>query len=165
MIKIGKIVNCHGHKGELKIFPLTDNLKRFKGLKEAYLEKANGQYELVNLVSTREHKGNVLVVLEHINDMNAAEKLKNLYVCVKKEDAVKLPKNHYFIYELIGLDVVEDDQVIGQISEVLQTGSNDVYVVKNNEGLIYMPALKSVVHNIDLDNKKMTVTLPDGLLD
>ena len=165
MIRVGKIINCHGHKGELKLMPLTDDNNRFRHLKEAYLELPAHRYELVHIKSTREHKGHILMTLDEIADMNAAEKLKNIYLCVKKEDAVDLPEDHYFLYQIIGLEVYENGQYLGKITEVLQTGSNDVYVVSHEDRAFYMPALKAVVKEIDLEQGKMAVQLPEGLLD
>ena len=119
MIRIGKIINCHGVKGELVVLPLTDNMRRFKKLKKALLELPGGRYNEVAVVSAREHKGNVLLLLEGIDDRNQAERLKNVYLCVRPEDAVK-PKGSYFIFEIIGLDVYEGDTCYGKIINVLQ---------------------------------------------
>lgn len=165
MVRVGKIVNCHGHKGELKVVPLTDDLKRFDDLKEVYLELGNNRYDLVHIGGVRTHKNNILMTLDEVKDMNQAEKIKNIYLCVKDEDVVDLPKDHYFLYEIKGLTVVEDGVTLGKIVDILQTGSNDVYVVKNVDREFYLPALKSVVLGIDLAEKIMTVSLPAGLLD
>ena len=88
MIRVGKIINCHGVKGELVVLPLTDNIRRYKKLKSALLEMPGGRYNEVTVTSAREHKGNVLVTLEGIDDRNQAERLKNVYLCVRPEDAV-----------------------------------------------------------------------------
>lgn len=104
MIRIGKITNCHGVKGELVLQPLTDDNRRFKKLKQALLELPGGRYEDVTVVSVREHKENILLTLAGITDRNQAERLKNIYLCVRPEDAVK-PKGSYFIYEIVGLQV------------------------------------------------------------
>lgn len=165
MLRIGKIINSHGHKGELKILPLTDDVSRFKKLKEVYLELDDEHYKLLHPVMAREHKNSVLLTIEEVTDMTMAEQLKNYYLCVERKDAIKLPKDHYFIYEIIGLEVIENGVSLGRIKEVLQTGGNDVYVVQTNERDFYLPALKSVVQSIDLDKQQMIVALPDGLLD
>lgn len=165
MLRIGKIINCHGHKGELKVMPLTDDPSRFKKLKEVYLEHPSGRYELAHPTAAREHKNVVLLMLQEVPDMNTAEQLKNFYLCVERENAIKLPKDHYFIYEIVGLEVVEDGVVLGKVKEVLQTGGNDVYVVAGGAKEFCLPALKSVVKAIDLESGQMTVALPKGLLD
>ena len=144
---------------------MTDDVSRFKKLKEVYLELDDEHYKLLHPVMAREHKNSVLLTIEEVTDMTMAEQLKNYYLCVDRKDAIKLPKDHYFIYEIIGLEVIENGVSLGRIKEVLQTGGNDVYVVQTNERDFYLPALKSVVQSIDLDKQQMIVALPDGLLD
>ena len=166
MISIGLVSNCHGVNGEIKVTPLTDDINRFKKLKKFYLEKANGAYEELNCISARIHQDYVLLGAAEITDRNQAEKIKGRYICVKPEDAIKLPEGRYFIFQLEGLTVIEDGKIIGTLSEVLQPGANDVYVVKTPKGEeIYLPAIKSVVLDVDLEKKEMQVKIPEGLLD
>lgn len=164
MIRVGKIINCHGVKGELTVLPLTDDIRRFKKLKHALLEQSRGQYTEVTVTAAREHKGNILITLEGLDDRTAAERLKNVYLCVCPEDAVK-PKNAYFIFEIIGLDVYQGDTCYGKVINVLQNSSTDLYEVKGEGESFYLPALKSVVQNINLEEGRMDVIIPDGLLD
>ena len=164
MIRVGKIINCHGVKGELVVLPLTDSIRRFKKLKSALLEMPGGRYNDVTVLTAREHKGNVLITLEGINDRNAAERLKNVYLCVRPEQAVK-PKDAFFIFEIIGLDVYEGDTHYGKVINVLQNSSTDLYEVKGEGESFYLPALKSVVQSISLEEGRMEVIIPDGLLD
>ena len=163
-IRVGKIINCHGVKGELVLQPLTDNNRRFRKLKKALLELPGGRYEEVEVLSAREHKDNILITLKGIEDRSQAERLKNMYLCVTPEDAVK-PKGAYFLYEIVGLDVYQGDVCYGKIKAVVQNSSVDLYEVDGDFGEFYLPALKSVVKNIDLDQKRMDVEIPDGLLD
>lgn len=164
MIRVGKIINCHGVKGELVVLPLTDSIRRFKKLKSALLEMPGGSYNDVTVLTAREHKGNVLITLEGIDDRNAAERLKNVYLCVRPEQAVK-PKDAFFIFEIIGLDVYEGDKHYGKVINVLQNSSTDLYEVKGEGESFYLPALKSVVQSISLEEGRMEVIIPDGLLD
>ena len=164
MIRVGKIINCHGVKGELVVLPLTDSIRRFKKLKSALLEMPGGRYNDVTVLTAREHKGNVLITLEGIDDRNAAERLKNVYLCVRPEQAVK-PKDAFFIFEIIGLDVYEGDKHYGKVINVLQNSSTDLYEVKGEGDSFYLPALKSVVQSISLEEGRMEVIIPDGLLD
>ena len=164
MIRVGKIINCHGVKGELVVLPLTDSIRRFKKLKSALLEMPGGRYNDVTVLTAREHKGNVLITLEGIDDRNAAERLKNVYLCVRPEQAVK-PKDAFFIFEIIGLDVYEGDKHYGTVINVLQNSSTDLYEVKGEGESFYLPALKSVVQSISLEEGRMEVIIPDGLLD
>ena len=164
MIRVGKIINCHGVKGELVVLPLTDSIRRFKKLKSALLEMPGGRYNDVTVLTAREHKGNVLITLEGIDDRNAAERLKNVYLCVRPEQAVK-PKDAFFIFEIIGLDVYEGDKHYGKVINVLQNSSTDLYEVKGEGESFYLPALKSVVQSLSLEEGRMEVIIPDGLLD
>ena len=164
MIRVGKIINCHGVKGDLVVLPLTDSIRRFKKLKSALLEMPGGRYNDVTVLTAREHKGNVLITLEGIDDRNAAERLKNVYLCVRPEQAVK-PKDAFFIFEIIGLDVYEGDKHYGKVINVLQNSSTDLYEVKGEGESFYLPALKSVVQSISLEEGRMEVIIPDGLLD
>ena len=164
MIRVGKIINCHGVKGELVVLPLTDSIRRFKKLKSALLEMPGGRYNDVTVLTAREHKGNVLITLEGIDDRNAAERLKNVYLCVRPEQAVK-PKDAFFIFEIIGLDVYEGDKHYGKVINVLQNSSTDLYEVKGEGESFYLPALKSVVQSISLEEGRMEVIIPEGLLD
>lgn len=166
MIRIGLVSNCHGINGEMKITPLTDDINRFKKLKKFYWEKSNGSYQELNCVAARTHQDYVLLRAEEITDRNQAEKIKGHYICVHQDDAIKLPEGRYFIFQLEGLTVIEDGKIIGTLSEVLQPGANDVYVVKTPESEeIYLPAIKSVVLDVDLEKGEMQVKIPDGLLD
>ena len=162
-IRIGKIINCHGIKGELVLYPLTDDNRRFRKLKHAMLELPGGRYQDVEVLTTREHKGNILITLGGIEDRTQAERLKNVFLCVKPEDAVK-PKGSFFIFELIGLEVYQDDVCYGKVTDVLQNSSTDLYEV-TGEQVFYLPALKEFVKNIDPEQGRMDVIIPDGLLD
>lgn len=164
MIRIGKIINCHGVKGELVVLPLTDDTRRFKKLKQVLLELSGGRYEEVAVQSARPHKENILLTLENVADRSQAERLKNIYLCVRPEDAVK-PKGSYFIYEIVGLDVYQNGECYGTITAVQQNSSTDLYEVTQGDRVFYLPALKAVVKNIDLEQGRMEVEIPAGLLD
>jgi 16S rRNA processing protein RimM len=167
-LEIGEIVNTHGVKGELKVIPLTDNPERYNYLTWVYIDK-NGLLERFDIESARIAKGNVLLKLKGIDNSDAAVKLKGLYLKVNRENAVKLPEGSYFICDLVGCEVI--DIVAGKLgilADVLKTGSNDVYVVSNetNSGKeILIPALKEIVIDISTVDKKITISLPKGLLD
>ena len=163
-IRIGRIVNCHGVKGEVVVLPLTDDNRRFHKLKKVLLELPGGRYRELAVQGAREHIGNILLTLENVSDRNQAETLKNLYLCVNEEDAVK-PKGSYFIYEIVGLAVYEGDICYGKVTAVLQNSSTDLYEVTGETGVFYLPALKSVVKQIDLEAQRMDVEIPKGLLD
>lgn len=165
-LKIGQIVNTVGLKGFVRVVPYTDDNKRFELLESVYLVDKK-HYKKYDIEDVKYQKNLVLLKFRNINDINSAEELKNLYIEIDRKDAVKLPENTYFIVDLIGLDVVNVDNnaLLGKIEDVFSTKSNDVYVVKNDEGKqILIPAIKSVVKNVDLENKKVTVKLIEGLI-
>jgi 16S rRNA processing protein RimM len=163
---IGQLVNTHGVKGEMKATVLTDDPGRFKMLKWVYIDK-NGTLEKYNIESVKFFKQFVILKFESINDIDAAQKLKGLYLKVDRAHAIKLPKNSYFITDLIGLQVYDENNILlGILQDIIQTGSNDVYIVRSGDGKeILIPALKSVVREIKIEEGKILVTLPEGLLD
>ena len=159
LVAIGKIVAPHGVRGDVRIMPLTDFPERFRKLKEVLL--ANGTSLAIDGV--KYHKQFVLLKFRGLDSMNAVEHLKNQILHVQEKDLVKLPEGQYYQYQIIGLAVYnEEDELIGTITDILETGSNDVYVAESaGQKPIMIPALKEVVKNIDLSNKKMIVKLQE----
>ena len=160
-IEIGKIVNTYGIKGQLKIVPYTDNIKRFEKLKKIYINEKEYLIENVKYI-----KNIVILKLQGINTIEQTEEYRNLYMYIDRKDAIKLPKDTYFIRDLIGIEVYTNDgEKLGIIDDIFKTGSNDVYVVRNSLGKqILLPAISSVIEKIDLENKKVTVNLIKGLI-
>lgn len=164
LLQIGVITSTHGIKGEVKVFPTTDDSKRFKRLRECYIEfknemipaKASGCKFLKNMV---------ILKFEGINDINDVEKYKQCKLFVDREHAVSLEKDEYFIADLIGLDVLkEDGALLGVLTEIIPTGANDVYVVTNADKREYLlPAIKECILSIDMDDRRMTVRLMKGM--
>lgn len=164
-LEIGQIVNSYGLKGQMKVVPFTDNIQRFSKLKTIYIE-IEKQLKEFKIEEVKYHKNNILIKLENINDINVAEKYKNCYIKIDRKDAVKLPEDTYFIVDLIGIEVFTQENVLlGKIIDVFPTGSNDVYVVKDELGKqILLPAISEVIKNVDIPNKKMIVNLIKGLV-
>lgn len=164
-LEIGQIVNTNGLKGILKVKPLTDDITRFEDLEAVYIEKAK---ELIkyNIQEVKYNKNMVLLKLEGIDDISEAEKYKNCYIKINREDALKLEENSYFVVDIIGLEVyTEEEELLGKVIEVFSTGSNDVYTIKNSEGKeILLPAISEVIKNVDIPNKKIVVHLMEGLI-
>lgn len=165
-LEIGKIINTHGVRGEVKVIPLTDNIERFNDLEWVFIDRS-GNLEKHNVLSVKYIRDLVILKLEGINNMNEAETLKGLFLLVDRENAVKLPENTYFICDIKGCEVFEENgNTLGIVEDVLQTGSNDVYVVKGHDGKeILIPALKSVVMKVLIEEKKIFVKIPEGLID
>lgn len=164
-MEIGQIVNTYGIKGFVKVVPFTDNLSRFGDLKAVYLETKKG-LETFEIEEVRYSKNTVLLKLKGIDDINIAEKYKNCYVKIDRKNAVELPEDTYFIVDLLNCEVyTEENEILGSIIEVYPTGSNDVYVVKNEQGKqILLPAISQVIKQVDIENKKIIVHLLDGLI-
>ena len=167
MFTVGKIVNTHGIKGELKIVPTTDDPKRFKKLKEVYVERK--ELKKYNIEAVRFHKDFVLLKLEGVDDMTAAELFKGSVVKIDRKDSLPLKKDEYYISDLYDLEVYteEDARYLGIIVDIIYTGSNDVYVVKNEttQKELLLPAIKQVIKEVDVAAGKMTVHLLEGLED
>ncbi|HPL98588.1 MAG TPA: ribosome maturation factor RimM [Bacillota bacterium] len=163
-LSIGQIINTHGLRGAVKVYPLTDDISRFEKLKEVYVEENDGivkyKVESVKFLSST-----VSVKLKGVDSEEAANKLRGSYIKVDRKSAVKLPKDTYFICDLIDLEVYDEKGLLlGTVKDVLQTGSNDVYVIQSSGKDILIPALKDIVKKIDLENKKILVEMPEGLI-
>lgn len=164
-LEIGQIVNTSGLDGTIKINAFTDNIKRFDKLKTIYVD-FKGEVKEYSILSVRYNKNQVLLNLKDIDSIEKAEKLRGLFVKIDKKDAVKLPKNSYFIADLLDSEVyTEDGVLLGKIADIFPTGSNDVYVVKDELGKqILLPATQEVIKDIDIKEKKVTVKLLEGLV-
>lgn len=165
LLEIGQIVNSYGIKGFLKVVPFTDDITRFEDLKSIYIEK-NKSLEEKFIQEVKYQKNLVLLKLEGIDDINQALEYKDCYLKINRKDAVELPEDSYFIVDLIGLEVFTEEGIaLGNLVDVFPTGSNDVYVVKNDDGKqILLPAIGEVIRHVDIPNKKMVVTLIEGLV-
>ena len=164
-IEIGQIVNTNGLKGVVKVNPFTDDISKFEDLKYVYIQLKN-ELKKVKIEQVRYNKNQVLLKLEGIDSIEEAEKYINFYLKTEKESQEDLGEDTYYIVDLIGLDVYSDkNEYLGKIEDVFPTGSNDVYVVKDNLGKqILIPAIADVVKEVDLKNKKMTINLIPGLI-
>ena len=165
-LEIGKIVNTHGIRGEVKVVPWTDYPEFFEEIEWVYVKVGNDLKKL-HIESIKYQKNNVILKIKEISSIEEAEKYKNIILLIDREMAGELPEGTYYICDLIGLDVqTEEGQNLGKIDDVLSTGSNDVYIVKNSDGKeLLIPALKDVLKKVDLDNNLMVVKLPEGLID
>ena len=164
-IEIGQIVNTNGLKGVVKVNPFTDDISKFEELKYVYIQ-LKSELKKVKIEQVRYNKNQVLLKLEGIDSIEEAEKYRNFYLKTEKESQEDLGEDTYYIVDLIGLDVYTDkNEYLGKIEDVFPTGSNDVYVVKDNLGKqILIPAIADVVKKVDLNNGKMIINLIPGLL-
>ena len=164
-LEIGQIVNTNGLKGTLKVKPLTDDITRFEDLETIYIQKHKDLVEF-RIQEIKYNKNMVLLKLEGIDDITEAEKYKNFYIKINREDAVELEDDSYFIVDIIGCEVyTESQELLGKVIDVFPTGSNDVYTVKNSEGKeILLPAIEDVIKDVDIKNKKIIIHLLEGLI-
>ncbi|MGE5473111.1 MAG: ribosome maturation factor RimM [Ignavibacteriales bacterium] len=164
-LEIGKIINTHGVKGELKVLPLTDDARRFDKLESLFIDQ-KGELKKYDIEYVRYHKGFVLLKVKGIESMEQADLLRNHVLKIHRKDAVRLPEGSYFICDIIGMQVNDiSGRKLGLLQDVLKTGSNDVYIVKEEDKEILIPALKSVVKSVDLESKQMIVDLPEGIIE
>jgi len=166
LITIGEVVKAQGIKGELKVIPLTENQQRFSELKRIIWSEANGNLKEYQVAGYRPLNQFVLLKLVGIDDLTTAEALGRGYLYIPKSERPNLPPGRYYYDEIISLKVwtVLDDY-LGVITDILETGSNDVYVVEKDSFEILIPALKSVIQEISLAEGKMVVSLPPGLVE
>ena len=164
--QVGVITSTHGVKGEVKVFPTTDDPARFKKLKQVILDTGKEDMEL-EITGVKFFKNMVILKFKGIDDMDTANKYRQKSLYVTRENAVKLEKNEYFIADLIGLAVSsEEGEDLGFINDVLQTGANDVYVIKKTgEEDLLLPAIKDCVKEVDIEGGKMVVHVLPGLRD
>lgn len=159
MVSIGKIVAPHGVRGDVRVIPLTDYPERFQLLKKVHTD--NGI--ILDVEQVKYHKQFVLLKFRGLNSINEVEKLRNRILQVKREDAFPLPEGHYYQFDIIGLAVYTvDGEHLGIITDILSTGSNDVYITeKDGSKPLLIPALKEVVKSIDISSGKMVVKLQE----
>lgn len=166
LISIGKITSTHGIRGEVRVYPLTDYPERFNQLKELIINH-NGELSRYKIESIRPYKRMLLLKFIEINSLDQAEKLRDALIQIPEDEVLSLPEGVYYIYQIVGLFVYTVDNVyLGQIKNVLSTGSNDIYQVIHENGKEYLiPALRKVVEKIDLQDKKITIRPMPGLLE
>lgn len=163
--EVGQIVNTFGIKGFVKVKPFTDDMERFYELKKILIQK-NKELIQYQIEEVKFHKTVILIKFKGVEDIDMAEKLKGCYLKIKREDARKLPKDTYFIADLIGLKVyTETGDLLGKVDDIYNNKSSDIYVVKDELGKqILLPGIKKVIKLIDLDNEKIIVHLLEGLV-
>ncbi len=162
LIDVGQIVNTHGLKGEVKVNPRTDAPEVFEVFDRLYTDNGT-QFDVTGV---RYQKSCVLLKLKGIDDVDMAERLRGKVLYADRDVFSDLPEDTYLVADIIGLELKDETTVYGTITDVITTGSNDVYAVKRSDGgFIYVPAIKSVIEEINIDGGFVTVTMPKGLLD
>jgi len=164
-ITIGKVVSTQGNKGEVNILPLTDSIDRFKNLDNVILRNENSQ-TILNVEKIRVRKDTIILKLKDIENIEEAKMIVGSFLEVKRKNAIKLSKDNYFIFEIIGLEVYDENDIfLGKVENIISTGSNDVYIVKGeNKKELFIPAIHDIVKNIDLEKRRITISMVDGLI-
>lgn len=166
---IGRITRPHGLRGEVRVQIITDFPERFQAMDSVIVQTPDGVRRRYNINGVRFHKGFVILQLEGVDTVEDAQRLRNSLLRVTRDELVPLPPGHYYISDLIGLEVyTEFGELLGTVSDVLQPGANDVYVVRPAaEGTeeILLPAIRDVVKDIDLESGRITVHLLPGLIE
>lgn len=165
LLQVGVISSTHGVRGEVKVFPTTDDVKRFKKLKKVILDTGREHLPL-EVESVKFFKQFAIVKFKGIDNINDIEKYKGKSLLVDRENAVKLRKDEYFIADMIGLQVyTEDGEAFGVLKDVLETGANDVYIIDSpKHGEVLIPAIKQCILDVDIEGQKMTIHLLEGLV-
>ena len=177
LLQVGAIATTHGVRGEVKVFPMTDDVNRFKKLKKVFLDTGK-EYREMEILQVKFFKNMVILKFKGIENINDVEKYKGSGLFVTRDQAVKCEKDEFFIADLIGMEVMtEAGELLGELKDVLQTGANDVYLVvvaqdspyaekapgKNRE--LLLPAIHECIRSVDLEKRSIQVYLMPGLVE
>jgi 16S rRNA processing protein RimM len=164
-LRVGVITTTHGVRGEVKVYPTTDDPKRFLDLKKLYLDTGKDLLYL-ELEGVKFFKQLVILKFKGIDNINDIEKYRGKDLLIDREDAVELQEGEYFIYDLIDSEVYTDEgRKLGTLTEIMTTAANDVYVVKTSEGKeVLIPSTREFILDVDVENKKIIVHLLKGMI-
>ena len=161
--RIGVITEPHGVRGEVKVFPTTGDPEHLKGIKVLFL-KSGEEMKALHPFTVRQQNDRLIMGFKEITDRNEAEKLRKAELYVDREDAIPLEEDEYYISDLIGLAVYENDEQIGTVRDVMETGANDVYVIARTDGSeLLLPAIRQCILKVDVAGGRMDVSVMEGL--
>ena len=165
-LRVGVISSTHGIRGEVKVYPTTDDPERFLDLDEVILDTGR-EHKILEIEGVKFFKNQVILKFKGYDNINDIEKYLKKDLLVDREHAVEIGENENFIADLIDMEVVTDEgKVLGTLTDVIETGANDVYAVKTPEGKeILLPAIRDCILDVNVDEKRMTVHVMEGLLD
>lgn len=166
LLQVGIITSTHGVRGEVKVYPTTDDPRRFRRLKEVVLDTGREKLNL-EIEGVKFFKQFVILKFKGLDNINDIEKYRQKSLYVNRKNAVRLQRDEYFIADLIGLKVQDEDGTeLGTVKDVIETGANDVYEVEMADGRsLLLPAIKQCILNVDVENGMMQVHVLEGLLD
>lgn len=164
-LQVGVISSTHGVRGEVKVFPTTDDVTRFRQLKKVHLDTGREMLPL-EIQNVKFFKQFAILKFKGIDNINDIEKYRGKSLMIDREDAVDLDEDEYFIADMIGMKVcTEDGSEFGTLKDVMETGANDVYIIDSLEhGEVLIPAIKECILDVDMDEERMTIHLMEGLV-
>ena len=165
LLQVGVISSTHGVRGEVKVYPTTDDVRRFKKLKNVILDTGRG-YLTLEIEGVKFFKQFVILKFKDYDNINDIEKYKGKSLLVDRANAVRLRRNEYFIADMIGLKVfTEDGEEFGTMKDVLETGANDVYIIDSlKHGEVLIPAIKQCILDVNIEEGTMKIHLMEGLV-
>lgn len=165
LLQVGVIASTHGVRGEVKVFPTTDDKERFKQLKHVLLDTGKGQMSL-EIEGAKFFKQFVIIKFKGIDNIDDVEKYKKCPLLVERKDAVPLAEDEYFIADMLGMEVMtEEDEFFGTLKDVITTGANDVYVIDSKKyGEVLVPAIKQCILDVNIPGHRLKIHLLDGLV-
>ncbi len=164
-LQVGVISSTHGVRGEVKVFPTTDDPKRYKKLKKVYLDTGR-EFLPLEIQGVKFFKQFVIVKFKGIDNINDIEMYRGKSLLVDRQDAVPLKQDEYFIADMVGIEVfTEDGEKFGVLKDVMETGANDVYIIDSlKHGEVLVPAIKQCILDVNIDERRMDIHLMDGLI-
>lgn len=165
LLKVGAITTTHGVRGEVKVYPTTDDPERFLDLDYVMLDTGR-EFRRLDIKNVRFFKNLVILKFDRIDNINDIEKYKGCSLWIPRDEAQELGEDEYYIADLLNMEVVlEDGTKFGTLKNVMETGANDVYIVDSVEhGEVLLPAIKECILDVDLEENRMTIHLMKGLL-
>lgn len=165
LLKVGVITQTHGVRGEVKVFPTTDDAARFKKLKHVMLDTGKETLPL-EIESVKFFKQFVILKFKGFDNINDIERYKRCPLLIERENAVPLEEGEYFIADMIGMKVITDEgENFGILKDVMETGANDVYMIEHpSEGEVLVPAIKECILDVDIENRQMKIHVMNGLI-
>ena len=165
-LQVGVITSTHGVRGEVKVFPTTDDVKRYSKLKEVLLGEGYDA-PILHIEGVKYQKNMAIVKFKEYSSLNDVEKLKGVKLFVTRKNAVKLSKDEYFVADLIGMRVIDELKGVGGIlKDVMQTGANDVYIIDlDDKRELLLPAIKDCILNVDFEKGIIKIHILEGLLE
>lgn len=163
MMIIGRILGVHGIKGEIKVLPLTDDPERFFDLDTIKIKKDQNWINYT-IIGKRLHKNNVLLFLEGIKTRNDAETFMGQHIAIPRDLAVELKEDEFFIEDLLGIPVYNRDELIGNLTDIMQTGGIDVYIITGGEKTYCIPSRKIYIKEINIKDHRINADIPEEIL-